>query len=180
MPVDHNVLSLVLVLFTLLGSISTTGCLGQESRFSLVWIHGEERLEPEPDGYQSCLVEFDHEVRPAEETVRYSQQKYDFDRSAPSEMVSLDVWRTPSDCPVAYELIPEKNVTDILGDYGEISVSFEENGTAVIDDRRSLEGGENLTLSYSNEVGEGQWRNGTIKVEYYDDWSARGLKPVDA
>lgn len=171
-----------LVLLALLAASLTAGCVGQHA-YSLVWIHGEERLEPEPDRHEACSYLLDHEVRPEEQVLRYDQTTYSLDESGIDRVIAFDVFRSPSDCPMVYRLHPGASIASAsLGHYGLLEVSFEENGTVNVDDRRFLEPGEEATFAYS-EPADGddrpRWYNGTIHVEHFEGWPRSGLQAED-
>lgn len=149
--------------------------------YRLAWVHGDEQVDPPHSG--ACDVRFNHRVLPAERSIEYLDDIYDFDPANVSRMIAFDVWEHPADCPVAYRLNPNAvNVSAELGGYGTLELSFEANDTLNVDDERWLAPGENVSLSYNTSTqadGTPQWRNGTITVAYVDDWPRSGLHAVD-
>jgi hypothetical protein len=169
----------LLLALVLLSASLIPGCVGQTT-YSLIWVHGEERLEPEQAQHESCSYLFDHEVGPDRQHLRYRSEAYEIDDADDLDrIIAFDYFREPSGCPVVYELRPDDaEATVRLGAYGTFNVSFEDSGTVNVDGQRSLDPGENVTLTYSQRADEGedgQWRNGTIHVTVFEGWPRSGL-----
>lgn len=151
-----------------------------EGPYRLARIHGEERLEPQPESYDACDIRFDHSVDVENRTLVYRAEGYAFDPANVSRMVAATIWDRPSQCPEVYQLFPNVNRATLdVGVYGPLNVSFEQNGTLHVADERWLGPGEDTTITYSERVeedGRERWRNGTIHVAYFEGWPRSGIQ----
>lgn len=152
-----------------------------EGTYTLIWIHGHEVHDPPPEDDRSCTVTLDHDVHTDDQVLQYSNRTYPFEPADLTSVIAFSYWDRPSGCPEAYQMHPDTTQANAtLGQHGELEVSLASNGTAHVPGQGWLDPGENLTISYTEQVGPDRWMNGTITVDHLGAWPRSGLWPLPA
>jgi hypothetical protein len=147
------------------------------SEYAFIWVHGSETWEQQGNerALAVCDVAFDHSVDERGRRITYLAEEYEFDRQKLPFLVAFDVWERPSDCPVAYELSTDPNMTRKIGRYGELQLSI---GKSVTANGKTIPPGQRGAFDYHtfvNEHGATYEVTGTFYVEPMGPWPRSGL-----
>jgi len=143
----------------------------------LVTVEGSQTASPTAG---VCDVRFSHDVNTANRRLSYDAQRYRFDPANVSRLASFAHFRE-NRCPNAYTLVPDQEaITRRIGDYGNLTIAFADNGTVNVDGRTWLSPGGNVTFDY-NETVENEYEtyeaHGDVEVTHHGSWPRSSLAP---
>lgn len=152
-----------------------TGQTRGAGEYWMVWIHGNETLDPTPT--YVCSVAFDHRIQVANRTLTYENFTYDFDPSEVRAMVAVDHWEEGSSCPRTYTLAPGHGPTELnMSRYGTLTLEISQDGTVDLGEDVEIQPGQSARYTYT-ATDEGADVTGSFVVEALGAWPQDRLGP---
>ncbi len=152
-----------------------------EGEYWIVWVEGEQHLDP-PAQY-ICSVAYDHDIDVANRTLEYSNHTYDIDPANVTYVVAFDVWEPSSSCPTAYRLHPGlQPLSQAMGAFGNLTLEPAANGSIMLEPGTWLHPGQQASYTYEATKrmdGDAHEATGWFNVTHLGAWPQAGLGPAD-
>lgn len=162
------------------GAASAEGERG-EDEYWMVWVRGNETDERDPQAVCARQPP-NYRLHPGNETVVYDNRSYDFTAEEVTALVAYDHEDRSSGCAEIERLVanPREGHVEVMGEYGDVSITIRDDGTLLVDERAVLLG-EAAEVTYEGTPPDPERVHveGSFRAEVLGAWPQDRLEAGD-